>query len=434
MLVLKHLHSQITKTMLAASLFTQNPTYDWRTGECTGEASCAALFAANYNSSAQLIINQGGTDSGKTYAIMQVIGYIIASETPPQLDPVITVIGQSVPDVKRGSLRHWQAVLDSSDVLKKKLLKHNQTDNTYYFKNGWILEFGSRDSIQSAKQGKRQYLFVNECNGVPYQIFWQLAKRTRQKTFLDYNPSAPFWVHELLIGTNENSNDLGVNVELIISDHRHNCFLTKQEHDRTESIKDKNMFRVYARGLTGNLEGLIYPNWRMVPDDEFPAETDNAVFGVDFGFSMADSADPSAIVKCIKVGNRIYVKECAVGQALQPLEIQFALLSNGYDSNMHLAYCDHDLQMIADLRKLSINASKAYKKPNYKATAILAMQKWEICYTASSKNIHKERSSYMWAKDKVTGKVLGQPIDGDDHTLDAILYAINTHWNVRQNA
>lgn len=33
----------------------------------------SVLFKANYYSSAHIVINQGGTSSGKTYAIMQVL-------------------------------------------------------------------------------------------------------------------------------------------------------------------------------------------------------------------------------------------------------------------------------------------------------------------------------------------------------------------------
>src|SRR3546814_2207881 len=47
----------------------------------------------------------------------------------------------------------------------------NETDRTITFKGGWIMEFTSYKDEQSAKQGKRQYAFFNEGNGIKdYQI------------------------------------------------------------------------------------------------------------------------------------------------------------------------------------------------------------------------------------------------------------------------
>ncbi len=48
------------------------------------------LFKYNYHSQAQVVVNQGGTSSGKTYAIMQVL-FCMAMQQDRQ---VITVVGQ----------------------------------------------------------------------------------------------------------------------------------------------------------------------------------------------------------------------------------------------------------------------------------------------------------------------------------------------------
>ena len=50
----------------------------------------SVLFKHNYTSTAHIVINQGGTSSGKTYAIEQVL-FCLACENEKQ---VITVVGQ----------------------------------------------------------------------------------------------------------------------------------------------------------------------------------------------------------------------------------------------------------------------------------------------------------------------------------------------------
>ena len=59
------------------------------------------LFQENYETSAHIVVNQGGTSSGKTFAIIQVL-FCIACENKGQ---VITVVGQDIPNLKAGAQR-----------------------------------------------------------------------------------------------------------------------------------------------------------------------------------------------------------------------------------------------------------------------------------------------------------------------------------------
>jgi phage terminase large subunit len=183
---------------------------------------------------------------------------------------VITVTGESIPNLKKGAYRDAETIFAQSPVLKHYILFWNKSERIIYFKNGSLMEFVSNLDEQSAKNGKRDILFVNEANGISWAIFFQMAIRTRHDIYIDYNPSAPFWAHEKLIGTGPETNDLSATIQLIISDHRHNCFLSEEEHRKIEGIKDKELWKVYARGMTGNLTGLIHPNWKKIPDADYP--------------------------------------------------------------------------------------------------------------------------------------------------------------------
>jgi phage terminase large subunit len=87
--------------------------------------------------------------------------------------------------------------------------------------------------------------------------------RTRIRTFIDYNPNSEFWGHAL-----HGQPD----VEVIISDHRHNPYLSAAEHAKIEVLKGKDLelWRVYARGLTGRIEGLVLTKWSVC--EEIPAD------------------------------------------------------------------------------------------------------------------------------------------------------------------
>ena len=371
------------------------------------------VFLANRNSNAKVVVNQGGTSSSKTFSIVQLL-FLKAIEKPKQ---VITVTGESLPNLRKGSYRDAEHIYGTTDFIKANVVSWNKTDRVIVFKNGSIIEFISNLDEQSAKNGKRDILFVNEANGISWAIFWQLAIRTRGQIFLDYNPTTHFWAHEKLIGTTPESNDLSATVQLIISDHRHNTFLTSEDHAKIEGIKNKELWHVHARGRTGNLLGLIFPEWQMIPNDQFPKD---APFcgGLDFGYTN----DPTAGVKKVKIGNNIYFDEMCYTSGLAPQQIAQIFTANGFNTS-NIIFCDHDPEMIRDLRLLGLQAVRAEKGQGSVNTGIMRLKQYNVFYTERSVNLHMEKMRYMWAKDPVTGKSLNTPIDSYNHAIDSCRYS-----------
>ena len=96
----------------------------------------SVLFKLNYTSAAHVVINQGGTSSGKTYAIQQVL-FCLACQKDKQ---VITVVGQDIPNLKAGALRDALTIYNTSSQLKKLVKNFNKTDRIFEFYNGSIKE------------------------------------------------------------------------------------------------------------------------------------------------------------------------------------------------------------------------------------------------------------------------------------------------------
>lgn len=383
---------------------------------------CGPVFYENFQSKADVVINQGGTDSGKTFAILQVLATIATTTRPPLVDPIITVLSESVPNLKKGAYRTFKSIALMTEGFNDYVKDWNEGDRVVQFTSGWIIEFIGATDVQNAKQGKRQYLFVNEANGISWDVFWQYAKRTRIRVFIDYNPSAPFWAHEKLIGTTKDANDLNADVQLIISDHRHNPFLSDREHERNEKIKDPELFKVYARGKTGNLTGLIFPEWKMIPVAEFQA-IDKRGYGVlDFGYTN----DPTFAGHVKQLGKRLYVQELCYQPFLSAKELRELYRGCGFTSETPV-YCDHDHEMIRQLRLIDVMAIQSKKGPDSVKAGILMLKKdYEVFYTDTSPNIHAEKQRYMWLRDPVTGKPTNEPIDQFNHAMDAIRAGVYT--------
>ncbi|QXV65246.1 hypothetical protein INP83_19545 [Mucilaginibacter sp. 21P] len=82
------------------------------------------LFKQNFESNSPVVVNQGGSNSGKTFAILQVL-FCMAIATPKQ---VITVVGQDIPNLKAGALRDALSIYEDSPLLKSLVKNYNKTD------------------------------------------------------------------------------------------------------------------------------------------------------------------------------------------------------------------------------------------------------------------------------------------------------------------
>ena len=261
------------------------------------------LYDLNINSTSRVLVNQGGTSSGKTYSLMQVLFELGFEDA----GSIITVVGQDIPNLKVGAYRDAKTILSDNERVAFMYPTINEGERIIKCQNGSIIEFKSYADAQDAKSGKRDYLFINEANGISYEIYWQLAIRTRKKIFIDYNPSARFWAHDEVIGRKD--------VELLISDHRSNRFLSDEEHARIEGIEDPELWKVYARGLTGKIQGLVLTNWDIV--DSLPPEYEwkMSAYGLDFGFTcfkgdtLIATSDGEKPIKDIKAGDYVLTRK-----------------------------------------------------------------------------------------------------------------------------
>lgn len=92
----------------------------------------SVLFSKNYYSTNHITINQGGTSSGKTFSIIQVL-FSLACEFEKL---VITVVGQDIPNLKAGALRDAQAIYYCWPELQRMVKSYNKTDRIFEFHNG----------------------------------------------------------------------------------------------------------------------------------------------------------------------------------------------------------------------------------------------------------------------------------------------------------
>ncbi len=363
------------------------------------------LFMANKETEERTVVNQGGTSSGKTYSIMQLL-FEMAMNEP---DLVVTIVGQDIPNLKKGAYRDAKTILNQSPILQVWFPYINESERVIRCINGSVLEFTSFKDEQDAKSGKRDVLFINECDGIAYGIYWQLDMRTRRKVFLDYNPSARFWVHDNVIGRK--------NVKLIISDHRCNPFLSKEEHEKIEKIEDYELWKVYARGKTGKLKGLIFPEFRIVDRMPEVLECKGNWYGLDFGYTN----DPTALENMRLAHGELWVDELLFEAGYDNPMIARVMKTNGImRRDVVIADCAEP-KSISEINSFGFNVRPSSKGPDSIKNGIQILQRYKINVTRRSTGIIQEMKRYKWKVDK-NGVMLNVPIEVWNHGIDAIRY------------
>jgi phage terminase large subunit len=385
-----------------------------------------AIFDPLVSSSKKTIVQQGGSSSGKTFGILQYLFNIGAHNA----NEVITVVGQDIPNLRVGAYRDAQNILASDPVLMAWWPSelHNKSNRTFRCVNGSVIEFNSYSDEQDSKSGKRDRLFINEANGVTYEIYEQLRIRTTKQVIIDFNPSASFWAHERLFGDPD--------VDWIVSTFRDNAFINDSvrqailSYEPTpDNIKrgtaNEYRWKVYGLGEVGRLEGLVFSDFRIATS--YPDEYKWRTYGMDFGYTN----DPTTLIEIRYAQGNLYMRQHIYETGLTNPDIADKLEHLGIDRDEKIIADSAEPKSIAELRRMGWNVKPAVKGTDSIMNGIDSLKRYPIYIDARSKDLIAEFSSYTWAKDR-NGNSLNKPIDQYNHGIDAIRYAVSLQVNKPQ--
>lgn len=351
---------------------------------------------------------QGGTSAGKTFAILSIL--IDKCIKNPKLE--VSVVSETIPHLRRGCLKDFIKIMQSTNRWIDS--NYNRTLLTYVFNNGSYIEFFSTDQEDRLRGARRNVLYINEANNINFESYYQLAIRTSNDIYLDFNPTEQFWAHtevlkeddaELLILTYKDNEALPPNV---ITD------LNQAKIKAQTSSYWANWCRVYIDGEIGTLQGAVFDNWDQC--DGIPANAEFVSYGLDWGFST----DQTGVISVYKMDGELYVKEHLYKTHLTNNDISKELDSFGVGKRIIIAD-SAEPKSIEDLRRLGFNITPARKGADSVRASIDILQRYKIHITKDSYNLIKELRAYRWETDKA-GQQTGTPIDYMNHLIDPLRY------------
>lgn len=285
------------------------------------------------------------------------------------------------------------------------------TEHIYFFDNNSIIEFMSIDNAEKRKGTSRDYLFIDECNELSREDYFQLFIRTRKKTIIAYNPS---------FGTNNyifNEIQTHPESDLYISTFRDNPFLEQSIIDEIVRLKDINpeYYKIYGLGQPGNNVGTIFT---INICDEIPEDSTFLAFGMDYGYSI----DPTTLIAVARKDTNLYFDELLFKTNMVTNDIVNFLKS--LDIGRNEIFADSaEGRLIEEIYRAGFNIKPCKKGPDSVRMGLDLMMNYKLFVTKRSKNMIREFSEYVWMIDK-NGNFENKPVDYSNHTIDAARYAV----------
>ena len=351
----------------------------------------------------KIIVEQGGTRSGKTYNILL---WIIFHYCYYNEGKTITIARKTFPAVRSSVMRDFLDILKGSDIYDQE--NHNKS-NSEYVLNGNLVEFISMDQPQKIRGRKRDLAFLNEANELTYEDWQQIVFRTNGRIILDYNPSDTFhWIYDRVIPRDDAS--------FYQTTYLDNPFLDQTIVDEIERLKetDEHYWRVYGLGERGTNRAQIF---QFTTIQKIPDQASFLAYGLDFGFTN----DPSALVGCYQQGDNLYFEELLYSTRLtnQDLDREFRKLGIGrYDE---IFGDSAEPKSIEELHRMGWNIKPTQKGTDSINAGIDMLKRYKIHILGA--NLMKEMENYKWLEDK-NGNLLNKPEDKYNHAIDALRYGV----------
>lgn len=391
-----------------------------------------AVFNETYlpylNSMARTQIFYGGSGSGKSAFNAQRTVYDLLKGGRNYL--ICRAVARTI---RKSVFNEIQKVIIDWGVTH--LFTTNKTDGIITCSNGYQILFAGLDDTEKIKsitpaKGVITDVWVEEATEADKKAVKELYKRQRggdektaKRMFLTFNPILQnHWIYEEYFtstGWSDKQTEYkSADLSILKTWYIHNRFLTAADIADLTGEKDPYYFNVYTLGNWGVLGNVIFTNWEVADLSGMHDQFTNRRNGLDFGFS----SDPAAGLathydrahKTIYIFWELYERgltnDVLAGE-LRPTINNDAIKSDSAEP-----------KSIQELNNHGINAVAASKGRDSVLFGIQWLQQQHIIIDKSCVNTINEFRQYKWREDK-SGAAIRQPVDKNNHAIDALRYA-----------
>jgi phage terminase large subunit len=377
------------------------------------------IFRKNQKAKASTVINVGGAGSSKTYSLCQ---FFIFKRLLKYANYKLLILRKARVSNKLSVQSTFINMLKDYGIYREG--DHNITDLIYYFAdtNSYV-RFAGLDDREKIKSTEWHDIWVEEANEISLEDFTFLKTRKYRgnlsngftpRIYLSLNP-VECWVHNL------ESKD---NTETIHSTYKDNPYVNQEYIDTLENLKNEDItyYNIYTKGIWSLPQNLVYRPF--IIDKVFPESVDNTIYGLDFGYN-----NPTAVIKIQEKDKELYLTELLYKTKLTNadlIEELKILIPNG--ERAREIYADSaEPDRINEIYNAGFNILPSDKGKNSVKDGIDFCKRMKIHTLENNLNLNAEVRYYKWREDK-NGNVIDEPVKYKDHLLDAMRYAVYTHY------
>lgn len=316
----------------------------------------------------------------------------------------------------------------------------NKSEMIITCSNGNQIMFAGLDDVEKLKsivpaQGVITDVWIEEATETNRDSVKQLYKRQRgqsskaKRMTLSFNPiMRTHWLYKEYFGgwADDQTVKDGTDLLILKTTYKDNKYLTAEDVADLEGETDAYFRDVYTLGKWGVLGDVIFTNWRIEDLSAKRKTIERYNNGLDFGFA----ADPAALVVTAhdKARREIYVFDELYEHGLtNDVLADFVTEMIGRD----YVYCDSaEPKSIEELKQHGVRALSAEKGKDSLWYGIQWLQQHTLIVDAGCVHMTQELQQYQWRKDK-DGNSIKQPVDKNNHLLDALRYAYSGEWKKR---
>ena len=370
------------------------------------------------NDDTRHLMVMGSAGSGKTiFASTKVILFALEHENAR-----IGVFRQTLPSLRETA---WREIVELLDKYKIDY-KENKSNGLVTLSNGSTISFTPVDDEKKLRSLNLDMVYIEQCEEITEEAFIELDLRIRNEVAKKYGgqmlivvqPSnKSHWLYRLFY--NEKAND--PDYKKVHFSYLDNPFLPEEQKKVYEGLRETN----YDRYLTHTLgewisssKQIFTNNWSVGFDRTY---FNYYVGGVDYGYN-----NPACFLLCgvyddeFYILGEVYKAEMTTSEFLE----EIASLVSSFDltfNDIESVYADSaDPESIEVFCRHGLNTYGSVK--NVKAKIDTARET-KIHVKEECVNLIRELPMYSWKRNK-DGELLEEPVKRDDHSIDALCYAI----------
>jgi phage terminase large subunit len=365
---------------------------------------------------------EGGTWASKTFSIMQFLAFLCGNSKE---SIHVSISSETMPHLKRGAMLDFQNIL--GDEFNQ--VSWNKSESVYTWPNRSRMEFFSADSPSKALGGRRDIWFANEANHISRDFFRQADMRTRLLTIADWNPEGEFWFHDENLKDEPNTAYIHLtylDALEVLPD------IQRQEIEKYKRL-DPNWWNIYGLGITGSIEGLVYPQFKQV--DDLPIG--DYFYGLDFGFGQYNpdptkqtGGDPTVLIKNVIIGENLYSKQMFYKREPMTNDDICREMELLHVSQNDPIYPDpNEPKSAEEIRQKGFNVQETEKGPGSVKYGTQKVNQYYQHWTTDSLECIKEQRNFKYIKKIIHGveQTTEDTTHQWSHGMSARRYAVSSH-------